>query len=95
MTALVYVASPTDNPISFTISGLAGASADTKLAVEAAITDVFKRVSEPGGTIYLSDIEAAIAAVPLTQGFVITSPSANVAQTTGQLPSLDLPVTYT
>jgi uncharacterized phage protein gp47/JayE len=40
------------------------------------------------GAVALSYIESAIAAISGTAGFVITSPTANIQGTTGQLPVL-------
>lgn len=88
VTALVYVCAPIANTINFTISGLTGASTATKAAIASAISGVFALSGAPGGTVYLSDIESAIAAVPNTSGFVITSPVGNITNTTGQLPVL-------
>jgi uncharacterized phage protein gp47/JayE len=93
VTALVYSVSPIANPINFTISGLSGASSATKAAISAAIAGVFVLKGAPGGTIDLSDIEAAIIAIPGTEGFVITSPSANITNPTGNLPTLGT-ITY-
>ncbi|MDE2104745.1 MAG: baseplate J/gp47 family protein [Patescibacteria group bacterium] len=88
VTALVYVVAPTQNVVAFTVSGLSGAGATIQSAVEAAIADVFVRMGKPGGTVDLSDIESAIAAISGTEGFVITSPSANIVSGTGALPVL-------
>ncbi|MEF3068057.1 baseplate J/gp47 family protein [Pandoraea apista] len=88
VTALVYVCSPIPNPINFTITGLASASADTKTAVSAAIVGVFRTNGAPGGTIDMSDINSAIGSIPGTSGFVITSPLGNIVSATGQLPTL-------
>jgi uncharacterized phage protein gp47/JayE len=88
VTALVYACSPGQQAIAFTITGLAAAGATTQASVEAAISDVFLREGEPGGTIDLSEINSAIAAVPGTAGFVITVPVANIVCATGSLPVL-------
>lgn len=93
VTALVYGVSPIRDNINFTISGLIGASAATKQAIAAAISDVFFRNGAPGGTVNLSDIESAIGAVSGTAGFVITSPTGNITSATGHLPVLGT-VTY-
>jgi len=94
-TALVYIYAPTQDVINFTISGTANFSAATKSLIAAAIAGVFVLYGSPlsttpgqNGTIDLSYIESAIAAIPGTQGFVITSPTANIVGTTGQLPTL-------
>ncbi|HEY2010522.1 MAG TPA: baseplate J/gp47 family protein [Rhizomicrobium sp.] len=93
VTALVYVVAPTPNSINFTISGLSGASATLKSQIAAAISDVFLRKGSPGGTVDLSDIEAAIAAIAGTEGFVITIPTGNITNSSGELPVLGT-VTY-
>lgn len=94
VTALVYAIAPLSTAVNFTIDNIATASAATKAAIAAAIADVFQREGEPGGTINLSSIESAIAAIALTAGFVITTPSDNIALSTGHLPVLGT-VTYT
>jgi uncharacterized phage protein gp47/JayE len=93
VTALVYAVAPVQQTINFTITGLTTASTTTRNAISAAIKDVFFRTGAPGGVIYLSDIDSAIAAVPGTAGFVVTVPAANIQLTTGALPVLGT-VTY-
>lgn len=94
-TALVWSVAPTQQVVPFTISGTANFSAATKALIEAAIAGVFVMYGSPlsttagqNGTIDLSYIESAIAAISGTQGFVIQSPTANIVGTTGQLPVL-------
>ncbi len=93
VTALVYVCAPIAYPVNFTISGLSTTSAATRTAIAAAITGVFQLYASPGGTVDLSYIESAIAAIVGTRGFVITVPSANIALAAGNLPVLGT-VTY-
>jgi uncharacterized phage protein gp47/JayE len=93
VTALVYAVSPLSDVINFTITGLTHATTATRAAIAAAITDVFFRTGKPGGTIALSDINSAIAAISGTSGFVITAPAANIVCGTGALPVLGT-VTY-
>jgi uncharacterized phage protein gp47/JayE len=91
VTALVYVVSPTVNTVNLTISGLASASTATKALISQSIAGVFIQQGTPlagAGVIDLSYIESAIAAIPGTSGFVITVPSGNIANSTGQLPVL-------
>lgn len=111
---VVYVTAPLPNNLTFTISGGAAWSAATKSAVSAAINVVLLASGAPGGIvdnqgnpigkINVSDIEAAIAAVPGTEGFVITAIAAsagavtpgsigNITSNTGCLPVLQT-VTY-
>lgn len=106
VTALVYAIAPVANTVNFTISGISGASTATKAAISAAITGAFlsQQGGGPGGsydvsrvqqgTFDLSYIESAIAAIPGTAGFVITSPSGNIVSGAGQIPVLGT-VTYT
>jgi uncharacterized phage protein gp47/JayE len=88
VTALVYACAPIQNTVNFTISGLSSSSTTTRNAISAAIAGVFLANGAPGGTINLSDIESAIGAVSGTAGFVITSPSGNITNATGNLPVL-------
>lgn len=97
VTALVYVIAPTANVVNFTINGISGASVDTKAAIAAAIVSVFREhsgIAAGSSTVNLSDIESAIAAIPLTSGFVLTVPSSNIVSASGQVPTLGV-VTYT
>ncbi len=93
VTATVYVASPIKTAIDFEISGIATASTTVKSDLEDAISGIFFDSGEPGGTIYLTDIIAAIAAVDDTAGFLMTSPTENIVMATGALPVLGT-VTY-
>lgn len=92
-TALVYVCSPIKTPVDFTIGGLSGASSDTTAAISTAIDNVFFEYGAPGGTIYLSDLLAAIGDVAGTKGFILTAPTDNITMDTGGLPVLGK-VTY-
>jgi uncharacterized phage protein gp47/JayE len=96
VTALVYVVAPLANPVTLTIS-LPSATAAIRAAVDAAIGQVFLDRGAPGGTVDLSYIEAAIAAISGSSGFVITAISAphgsvtpgttgNIISATGYLP---------
>lgn len=95
VTALVYSVAPAPQTVNFTISGIASASSTTKALIKAAIDGVFFLNGTPkGGTIALSLIESAIAAIAGTTGFVITSPSGNITMTAGDLPVTGT-ITYT
>lgn len=96
VTALVYVAAPLANPVTLTIS-LPGASASLKAAIDGAIAQVLKDRGSPGGSVSLSYLEAAIAAIPGSAGFVVTGigvshgqvtpgPAGNITSATGYLP---------
>jgi uncharacterized phage protein gp47/JayE len=88
VTALVYVCAPDANTIPFTITGLSGATAATKAAIASAIDAVLLAQGQPkaGTDVDLSSINAAIAAIAGTAGFVITVPAGNIANLTGKLP---------
>lgn len=96
VTALVYICAPVAAPIAFTISGLGTPPpASMQSAVASAINTVLFTQGEPvaGTFIELSAINAAIAAIAGTAGFVIMAPTANIPNVTGQLPTLGV-VTY-
>lgn len=96
-TAMLYVCSPLPSPTNFTIAGLTASSASVRAAISQAIAEVFLEQGDPAlgnPLIALSDIESAIAAIATTQGFVITNPAGNIANTLGHLPTLGT-ITYT
>ncbi|GJG92828.1 baseplate J/gp47 family protein [Cupriavidus pauculus] len=90
VTALVYSVAPIASPVNFTITGLTSSTSATRAAILVAIADVMFRKGAPGGTVNLSDIESAIAAVPSTAGFVITVPSGNIVATAGHIPTVGI-----
>ncbi|MDR7259884.1 putative phage protein gp47/JayE [Sphingomonas sp. BE270] len=77
VTALVYAVAPTQNVIGLTIAGLSTASTTTKADIAAAFANALLVAGRPGGVTNISAIEAAIAAVALTGGFVLTNVSAS------------------
>ncbi|MDU4291140.1 baseplate J/gp47 family protein [Mixta calida] len=85
-TAVVYVCSPVKTVVPFTIAGLSGATATLKASINTAIDTVFFNYGKPGGTIDLSDIQAAISGIPGTSGFILNSPAMNIVMGTGGLP---------
>lgn len=92
--ALVYAVAPIADVIAFTIAHISTVSADVKAAINVAIDGVFLEFGVPGGVIDLSDLEAAMAAVPGTEGFVIVIPADNITLPAGNLPKRGV-VTYT
>lgn len=86
VTAQVYACAPIANPIAFTFTGLGSSTTATRTAINSAIDDVFFRTGAPGGTVNMSDVESAIAAVPGTAGFVLSTPTANIVSAAGYLP---------
>lgn len=91
VTPIVYAWAPLQNTVTFTITGLSTATTGLKSLVQAAIDLVFLAFGDPlGGTVDMSDIQAAIAAIPGTEGFVITAVACNhgaVAPTDGNITS--------
>lgn len=92
VTALVWSCAPTPNPINFAFTGTSEWSAATKTAVQAAISSVFLQYGAPVTTsipeIDLSLINSEIGAISGTAGFVMTSPSANIPNVIGQMPTI-------
>lgn len=91
VTALVYAAAPTANPVAFTIKGIPVAS---RAGVAGAIAGVFSIDGAPGAAIPVAHIWSAIAAVSGVNDFIIVSPTINVANGAGQLPTVGV-ITYT
>lgn len=85
VTALVFAVSPIANPINFTISGIPAAA---KGLIAGAINGVFQAEGAPGKTIAIAHVWAAISAVSGVSDFVITSPTADIANDTGHLPTV-------
>lgn len=71
--ALVYAVAPIPNALTITVAGLSGASDALKTAISTACAAALRGAGVPGGITYLSTLEAAIAAVPGSTGFVITA----------------------
>lgn len=95
VTALVYVCSPIKKTVNFIIDGISTANSTTTAAINAAIDSVFFESGDPtGGKVLLSDLVIALSNVSGTSGFILTSPSANIITTTGELPVRGT-VTYT
>ena len=82
VTPIVYAVPPLPNTIGLTIAGLTGASASVKTAIGTALANALLLGGVPGGTTNLSTIEAAIAAVNGSAGFVITGVTASAGSVT-------------
>ena len=88
VTAQVTVLAPVAVPLNFAISGLLPDTTSVRTAIEAELQDLLLREASPGGTILLSRISAAISAAAGESDHVLTSPSANVVSTTGQISTM-------
>lgn len=87
VTAVVTVVAPAAAPVAFTVH-LVPDTAATRAAVEAEIADLFRREAEPGVVLPLSHIRTAIGTADGVVDYTLTTPSADVSPTTGQLPTL-------
>lgn len=88
VTAQVTVVAPVAVPLNFTISGLTPSTAAVQAAVQAELADLLLREATPGGTLLLSHIRAAISAATGETDYVLTSPAANVVNTTGNMSTM-------
>ena len=89
VTALVIVCGPVPQPVDFVISGLGQANtAANRAAITTALSDVFRRASRPGGTVYPSAWNAALDALNLSQYSVVAPAGAVSGKTVGHMPVL-------
>lgn len=88
VTAAVTVVAPVATPLNFSISGLNPNTAEVRAAVEAELADLLAREAEPGATIPLSHIRAAISGALNEYNHVLVSPSADVTHSAGQLATM-------
>lgn len=88
VTAQLTVVAPVAVPLNFSISGLVPATAAVRAAIEAELADLLLREAQPGGTILLSHIRAAISAATDETDYVLTLPAANVTNTTGNMSTM-------
>lgn len=84
----LYVVAPVAVPLNFSISGLVPDTPTVRAAVEAELADLLLRTSQPGGTILLSHIRAAISAAAGESDYVLGSPTANVTNTAGSMSTM-------
>lgn len=88
VSSLVYVCSPVARAIDFIIDGISDVGSSVTEAIADAIDHVFFVNGDPRGVgkINISDLHSAISDVPGTKGFILKSPSANIAIGLGELP---------
>ncbi|MGG5811481.1 baseplate J/gp47 family protein [Falsiroseomonas sp. CW058] len=87
-TALVHVVAPTAYPVNLTIADLSADDSGIRAAITDALRGMFRRTAAPGGTIYQSDLVAAIDGVPGVGRFSLLSPVASLTAPAGALPVL-------
>jgi uncharacterized phage protein gp47/JayE len=85
VTDQLTVVAPTLLPVALTIAGLSPNTSAVQAAVSAELADLFRREAKPGGAVLLSHIRAAISAAAGEDDYTLTSPTANVVATTGQM----------
>lgn len=91
VTATVTAVAPVATPLDMTIDLRGGASGDTaeiRAAVTAELRDLLLRDAVPGGTILLSRLREAVSIAAGEIDNAITSPTADVTRTTGQITTL-------
>ena len=88
VTANLTVSAPTAVPLNFTISGLNPSTVDVKSAVTQSLAALIAAEAAPGGTIYLSHIREAISIAYGEVDHTLTSPSANVTNSPGNITTL-------
>lgn len=86
VTAFLTVFAPTAVPLNFTITGTFTAA--VKLAIQAELEDLILREAEPAGTLLISHIREAISKAQGETDHGLTTPSANVTTTAGQLTTM-------
>lgn len=87
ITAAVTAVAPTDLAVNFTVH-ITPDTTDTRAAVNAELADLLKRVGAPGTTVLLSAIRTALGTAEGVTDYVLTVPSADVALSVGQLPTV-------
>jgi len=87
VTAVLTVVAPVAVPLAFSIA-LTPNTAAVQAAVQAELQDLITREAVPGGTLLLSHIRAAISAAAGETNYVMSAPSADVTNTTGNITTL-------
>ncbi len=86
VTALVFVAAPVPLAIDVTIANLDPSTVEMEAAILASLQDAFLVIGEVAGTIYPSQLYAAISATPGVNRFDMTIPAAPITAPAGALP---------
>jgi uncharacterized phage protein gp47/JayE len=89
-TALVYAAAPSPYGITVTIEDMQGDTPEIRAAVQASLVAMFRLRGTPGGTIYPSEIAAAVDAASGVERFTLAFPTTAITAPDGALPVLGL-----
>jgi uncharacterized phage protein gp47/JayE len=88
VTADVVVLAPVAVPLAFGITLVDQDSASIRAAVDASLRDLILREAEPAGTLFLSRINEAISLATGEFDHILTTPIANVTNTTGNITTM-------
>lgn len=86
VTALVFVAAPVPMPINVTLASLDPSTVAMQADILASLQDAFLATGEIAGTVYPSQLYAAISATPGVVHFDMQAPTAPVTAPAGALP---------
>jgi uncharacterized phage protein gp47/JayE len=86
VTALVFVAAPVPSPIDVTLANLDPSTVAMEADILASLQDAFLAIGEIAGTVYPSQLYAAISATPGVNRFDMTIPATPVTAPAGALP---------
>jgi uncharacterized phage protein gp47/JayE len=86
VTALVFVAASVPMPVNVTIANLDPSTVEMEASILASLQDAFLAIGEIAGTIYPSQLYAAISGTPGVNRFDMTIPAAPVTAPAGALP---------
>lgn len=85
VTAEVFVVSPIKKQIDVVINTLSPDTDAVREAVKSALSDFLANASSPGGTIFISQLRAAISGAAGEVDHVLVSPTSNIVCQTGEL----------
>ena len=85
VTAITTVLAPTTKAVNMNIRALTPDTAAVREAIRASLADLFTAEAEPGGTVYISHIRAAISSASGEVDHVLVSPTADQTSDAGQL----------
>lgn len=88
VTAAVTVAAPIAAPLDFVFASLDPNTLANRQAIQANLLQLIKGEAQPGGTLLLSHIRAAISGVVGENDYALTSPSSNVTVGTSNITTL-------
>lgn len=88
VTGHLFVVAPISAPIDFIFTTIAPDTQAVKDAVALELADMIQRESEPGGTILITHIRAAISLAAGEDNYVLTAPAADIAHATGYMATM-------